>query len=63
MISVNNLRETFEPLRRFNTTIAKELGQAYWSMLQRRDRHLMAGLKEAFVDIMGNVMLQCLDGG
>src|SRR5262249_23833224 len=54
IIPVNNLRETFEPLRRFNITIAKELGRAYWSMLRRHDKHLMAGLEEAFVDIMGD---------
>jgi hypothetical protein len=53
-IPINNLRETFEPLRLFNTKRAKELGRAYWSMLGRRDRHLMAGLKEAFIEIMGD---------
>jgi transposase len=54
IIPVLNLRETFEPLRQFSTTIAKELGRAYWSMLRRHDKYLMAGLEEAFVDIMGD---------
>jgi hypothetical protein len=54
IIPANNLRTTFEPLRQFNTARAKELGRAYWSMLRRHDKHLMAGLEEAFVDIMGD---------
>jgi hypothetical protein len=54
IIPVNNLRATFEPLRQFNIARAKELGRAYWSMLRRCDKYLMAGLKEAFVDIMGD---------
>ena len=52
-IPVNDLRETFAPLRLFNIARAKELGRAYWSMLRRRDQHLMAGLQEAFAGIMG----------
>ena len=53
IIPVNDLRETFAPLRLFNTARAKELGRAYWSMLRRRDKHLMAGLREAFAGVMG----------
>lgn len=62
LIPINNLRETFEPLRLFNTARAKELGRAYWSMLRRRDKHLMAGLEDAFVEIMGGIMRQFLVG-
>jgi CRISPR-associated nuclease/helicase Cas3-like protein len=54
LIPFKNLYEIFAPLRVFNTARAKELGRAYWSMLRRRDKHLMAGLEEAFIDIMGD---------
>ncbi len=52
-IPINDLRETFAPLRLFNIARAKELGRAYWSMLRRRDSHLMAALREAFTGTMG----------
>jgi hypothetical protein len=54
IIPVNNLHETFKPLRYFITARAKELGRAYWSMLRRQDKYLMKGLDEVFADIMGD---------
>jgi hypothetical protein len=32
--------------------MAKELGRAYWSMMRRQDKHLMAGMEEAFIELM-----------
>jgi hypothetical protein len=53
-VSIHDLRMLFGELRSFNIKRAKELGRAYWSMLRRRDKHLMAGLEKAFVEIMGD---------
>lgn len=53
IISVSQLRDMFGDLREVSRHMAKELGRAYWSMLRRKNRHLMDGIEEAFVDLMG----------
>ena len=52
-IPVNQLRDMFRPLRSLNIRMAKELGRAYWSMMQRQDKSLMAGMAKAFSELMG----------
>jgi superfamily II DNA/RNA helicase len=52
-IPVNQLRDMFRPLRSLNIRMAKELGRAYWSMMRRQDKDLMSGMKEAFIELMG----------
>jgi hypothetical protein len=56
IIPVSQLRDIFGDLRTFNTRMAKELGRAYWSMLRRQNKHLMDGIEEAFMEIMGEDM-------
>ncbi len=52
-LPINELRNRFKPLRHFNHQAAKARGSAYWAMLSRKYSDLMAGIKQAFTEVMG----------